>query len=73
MSGDPLAAPCRRTCTTCCAWIDNICANLVAGPHDPGNRCELHETVAEYAADLEALKRFRIAIGLAPRQEGNAP
>ncbi|WP_028600827.1 hypothetical protein [Ottowia thiooxydans] len=32
------------------------------------NRCELHETEAEFTADVEALKRFRVSIGLPARR-----
>lgn len=55
-----------RTCATCCASAEGECMNLVAVPYDPGNRCERHETEAEFTADVEALKRFRVSIGLPP-------
>lgn len=60
----------RRTCSTCCASVDGACINLVSGPYDPGARCNLHETVAEFDADVAAINRFRAAIGLPPVPPG---
>ena len=60
---DPAGTKC---CATCCASIDGACINS-AEPYDPRTCCSWHETEAEFAAGVEALTRFRIAIRLAPR------
>lgn len=59
------AAP-RRTCATCCSFDNGDCMNGL-GDVNPGDRCGQHETAAEFDADVAALERFRIAIGLSPR------
>lgn len=57
----------KRTCANCCALVDGACINLVDGPVNQSSNCELHETEAEFSADVQALARFRVAIGLPPQ------
>lgn len=61
--------PAARTCGTCCSYEDGQCWNIGLRVR-PGDRCAQHETEAEFTADVEALKRFRVAIGL-PAQRGD--
>lgn len=62
----------RRTCSNCVAFDNGECLNGL-GDVEPGDCCATHETVADYEADVAALQRFRVAIGLAPRPEGAGP
>lgn len=59
----------KRTCATCCSSLDGMCINMLSMPYDPRGSCDMHETEAEFNADLEALERFRVAIGLPPRRD----
>jgi hypothetical protein len=57
----------KRTCATCCSFDEGgECLNGL-GRREPGDRCDDHETVAEFDADVAALQRFRISIGLSTR------
>jgi hypothetical protein len=58
----------RRKCGNCSAAIDGACMNLVQAEFNPENVCELHETVAEFDADVAAIALFRQRIGLEPKE-----
>ena len=42
--------------------------NGVLGPVNPGDCCEYHETQAEFDADVRAIARFRVRLGLPPQR-----
>lgn len=60
----------QRKCGNCAAAFDESCSNAVETKFNPENVCELHETVAEYEADLAAIKLFRQRLGIEPGNHG---
>ena len=59
----------KRTCSNCCSFdAPNTCTNGLMEPIDPGDRCEHHETQAEFDADVRAIARFRQRLGLPPQR-----
>lgn len=54
----------KRKCGNCCSAFEGACMNLVQIEFNPENVCDLHETQAEFDADVAAIKQFRRRIGI---------
>lgn len=59
----------KRTCANCCAYDARWgCINGIYDAAQPNACCAQHQTPAEFDADMQAIDRFRIRIGLPPRR-----
>lgn len=60
----------KRTCSNCCSYeASEGCMNGITYPVQPGDCCEHHETQAEFDADVRAIARFRVRLGLPPQRQ----
>lgn len=57
----------KRTCANCCAY-DAKWGCMNGAPITPDCCCDEHQTQAEFEADVQAIERFRVRIGLTPRR-----
>jgi hypothetical protein len=59
----------NRTCANCCAYDAQWgCVNGIHDVDQPHICCAHHQTPAEFEADMQAIERFRVRIGLTPRR-----
>lgn len=59
----------NRTCANCCAYDAQWgCVNGIHDAAQPHICCAHHQTPAEFEADVQAIERFRVRIGLTPRR-----